>query len=414
VLTIDGTMTASLHRPLRVCMVTGYRPTLSGGGMEKHVYELVDGLRRRGVEVEIICEDRSFLPDAANELAPCIIGVEPDSLHATGWTGLYREKAQRFAELLDPRRYDIVHCHSHYGYGVAKKLASQRDRPKLINTFHLTPLGQLERFAQLGVPEPEGAPIDRAVAAMERRVAQESDLCIAVSQAVGQEVEDFYGVPSGQIYVVHNWFDPAIFQPQHRAAARRLLGLEPDAQYLLYVGHFTLQRGQLIAEAMRLLPPAVKLLAIHPERDASIESEFGDRVRMVGHVAADRMAVYYSAANLQCFPTVYAGFGLVLVEGMACGCPPVVFDFPAMNEIVTPTAGYLVGLPTPEAYAAGIVRALGDGDQKRDAAIERSAAFTLSGQIDRVLDLYRQLTPVYTDITASSGTLQRPDKRSNS
>jgi hypothetical protein len=92
VLTIDGMVTASLHRPLRVCMVTGYRPTLSGGGMEKHVYELVGGLRRRGIEVEIICEDRSFLPDAANELAHCIIGVEPDSLHATGWTALYREK----------------------------------------------------------------------------------------------------------------------------------------------------------------------------------------------------------------------------------------------------------------------------------------------------------------------------------
>ncbi len=374
--------------------------------MEKHVYELVGGLRRRGIEVEIICEDRSFLPDAANELAHCIIGVEPDSLHATGWTALYREKTRRFADLLDPRRYDIVHCHSHYGYGVAKKLAALRDRPKLINTFHLTPLGQLERFAQLGVPEPEGAPIDRAVASMERRVARQSDLCIAVSQAVGQEVEHFYGVPSDRIQVVHNWFDPAIFQPHPRAAARRLLGLEPNALYLLYVGHFTLQRGQLMAEAMRLLSPAVKLLAIHPERDESIECEFGDRVQMVGHVAADRMALYYSAANLQCFPTVYAGFGLVLVEGMACGCPPVVFDFPAMNEIVTPSTGYLVSLPTPEAYAAGIVRALGDGDRKRDAAIERSAVFTLSDQIDRVLDLYRQLIPVYTDMGVPSGSLQ--------
>ena len=413
-LTIDGMVTASLHRPLRVCMVTGYRPTLSGGGMEKHVYELVGGLRRRRIEVEIICEDRSFLPDAANELAPCIIGVDSDSLQATGWTALYREKARRFAELLNARRYDIVHCHSHYGYGVATKLAALRDRPKLINTFHLTPLGQLERFAQLGVPEPEGAPIDRAVAFMERHVAQESDLCIAVSQAVGQEVEHFYGVPPERIHVVHNWFDPAIFRPHHRSGARRLLGLDPDVPYLLYVGHFNLQRGQLLTEAMRLLPPGVKLLAIHPERDESIESEFGDRVQMVGHVAADRMALYYSAANLQCFPTVYAGFGLVLVEGMACGCPPVVFDFPAMNEIVTPSAGYLVDVPTAEAYAAGIIRGLEDGDRKHDAAIERSAVFTLSSQIDRVLNLYRQLMPVYTGMDPSGGTVQRPGKRSRS
>lgn len=413
-LTINGMVAAPLHRPLRVCMVTGYRPTASGGGMEKHVYELVVGLRKRGIDVEIICEDRSFLPDATNELAPCIIGVEPNSLHATGWTALYREKARRFAELLDARRYDIVHCHSHYGYDVAGKLASLQDRPKLINTFHLTPLGQLERFAQLGVPEPEGAPIDRAVASMERRVGQESDLCIAVSRVVGQEVERFYSVPPDRIQVVHNWFDPAIFQPLHRSAARRLLGLDANASYLLYVGHFNLQRGQLLAEAMRRLPPSVKLLVIHPERDESIESEFGDRVQMVGHVAADRMALYYSAANLQCFPTVYAGFGLVLVEGMACGCPPVVFDFPAMNEIVTPTTGYLVESATAEAYAAGVVRALGEGDRKRDAAIERAAVFTQAGQINRVLDLYRQLIPVYTDIGASGDALQQQGKRRRS
>jgi len=411
---MDGTVRAPLHHPLRVCMVTGFRPTLSGGGMGKHVCELVRGLRQREIAVEIICEDRSFLPDAANELATCIIGVDPDSLHATGWTALYQEKARRFAELLDPGRYDIVHCHSHYGFGVAQKLASLRDRPKLINTFHLTPLGQLERFARLGVPEPEGAAIDRAVAAMERRVAQESDLCIAVSQAVGQEVERFYGVSSGRIHVVHNWFDPAIFRPRYRSAARRLLGLEPDVPYLLYVGHFNLQRGHLLAEVMRLLPHTVKLLVIHPERDERIESEFGDRVQMVGHVPAARMALYYSAANLQCFPTVYAGFGLVLVEGMACGCPPVVFDFPAMNEIVTQTAGYLVDVATAEAYAASIVRGLEDGDRKQDAAIERAGMFTLAGQIDRVVDLYRQLMPVYTDMGSFNGTLQQPGKRSRS
>jgi len=76
-----------------------------------------------------------------------------------------------------------------------------------------------------------------------------------------------------------------------------------------------------------------------------------------------------------------------------------------MNEIVTPTSGYLVDMATAEAYAAGIVRGLEDGDRKRDAAIERSAVFTLPGQIDRVLDLYRQLMPVYTDRGAPCGTL---------
>lgn len=380
--------------PLRVCMVTGYRPTPGGGGMEKHVYELVGGLLERGVDVEIICEDRSFLPNDTDDLGVRVLGVPSSSFESLDWIELYRRKSAAFAAVLQPERYDVVHCHSHYGRDVAVKVSHLSRRPALVTTYHLTPEGQLERFRQLGIPEPEGAPIDHAVGRMEAKAAQLSDRCIAVSHGVGREIAHFYEIPPGRISLVHNWYDSRKFQARDRFEARRTLGLELDGTYLLYIGHFELHRGELLADVMRQLPPDITLLTIHPTPDESMKDEFGDRIEFAGYVAPDRLALYYAAADLQCFPTVYSGFGLVLIEGMACGCPPVVFNFSAMNEIVTDECGYLVDEASADAYASMILHGLADRGQKQQAAVRRAQEFERDRQIDRVLGIYEETVSV--------------------
>lgn len=376
---------------LRVCMVTGFRPTPGGGGMEKHVFELVQGLLRRAADVHIICEDRTHLPDPVTALADRIIGLDPSSLHAEGWVAQYAEKSRRFAEMLDPARYDVVHCHSHYGRDVALKLSRLDRRPALITTYHLTPVGLLERLKTLGIPEPEGAPIDRAVAEMEATAARLSDRCIAVSRGVQREVARFYRVPEQRVPVINNWYNPENFKVYARETARERLGLHPDAPYLLYIGHFEHHRGRLLAEAMRRLPPEITLLVVHPEADEAIQAELGSRVRFWGYQTPEGLALLYAAADLQCFPTVYSGFGLVLVECMACGCPPLVFNFSAMNEIVTRDSGFLVDRATPDAYAEGILHALPQAAAKREGAKRRAQYFRMDPQIDRVVDLYREV-----------------------
>ncbi len=375
---------------LRVCLVLGYRPSPGGGGTEKHVYELAQGLIARGVSVDVMCEDRAYLPDRLGDLPVRFITVAPESLANDGWLERSREKSQRFAQALDPTHYDIVHAHNHYGFDIALKLAGLEQRPALVTTFHLTAGGLLERFRQLGLGEPDNAPVELAVAGMESAVAQRSDCSIAVSQGVAYELQSLYGLPAERVTSVYNWYTPENFTPHDLDASRRLLDLDPDGTYLLYVGEFRWDRGRFLAEVMRHVPSWVTLLAIHPGKNAQIQAEFGDRVRFVGYVPHDRMALYYSAADLQCFPAVYAGFGLVLAEGMACGCPPVVFDFPAMNEVVTKASGYLVGGYSVEAYAATLLRALAERTVTREAARRRARAFEMRSQIDTVVSLYQR------------------------
>ena len=376
---------------MRVCMVCGYRPTPGGGGTEKHVCELSRGLLDRGVQVEIICEDRPFLPDAANPLARNIIGVASSSLQGRSFIERVAEKSERFAELIDPERYDLVHCHGEYGFHTALRWAHARERrPLLISGFHLTAFGPIERYKQLGLSEPGEAAEDRTVALMEEAIGRLSDCCIAVSQSVAAEIERFYSVPAERVEVIYNWYDRSIFRPFDRRLARRQLQLEPEGRFLLYVGHFNMSRGKIMAEALRHLPDDISLLVVHHEPDEAIIAEFGSRVRFTGHLVPKMLALYYSAADLLCFSSLYGGFGLVLIEAMACGCPPVVFDLPAMNELVTQASGYLVGEPTPRAYAAEIQSALHDDRKKSVGACRRAAAFRMDAQIDAVLAAYRK------------------------
>jgi hypothetical protein len=68
-----------------------------------------------------------------------------------------------------------------------------------------------------------------------------------------------------------------------------------------------------------------------------------------------------------------------------------VFNYSAMNEVVTPESGFLVGEATAEAYAEGIMRALPQAASKREGAKRRAQFFRMDPQIDRVVELYRDV-----------------------
>ncbi len=376
-----------------VCMVCGYRPTPSGGGTEKYVYELCLGLLERGLQVEIACEDRSYLPDEENPLAGHVRGIAPMP-HIESLVDAFREKSRRLSDAIDFSRYDVIHSHGQFGFEPFFHANRLRHRPALVSTFHLTALGPVARYQDLGLPDPREAAVDRATSLMEEVLARLSDRCIAVSEGVAAELINLYRTDAGAVTTVLNWFDPGTFYPRDRGASRHELRMSPEGSYVLYVGHFNMSRGDILKDALRALPPGVIMLVLHHDTDPAVQAEFGDRVEFRGHVSADGMARYYSAVDLLCFPALYAGFGLVLTEAMACGCPCVVFDYPAMNEVVTAASGYLVQEPTGRALAAAIAQGLADGSQKSVAARERAELFRKRDQVDRMIDVYRDALAV--------------------
>jgi glycosyltransferase involved in cell wall biosynthesis len=84
-----------------------------------------------------------------------------------------------------------------------------------------------------------------------------------------------------------------------------------------------------------------------------------DRVHFLGRVPDDDLPAVYSLAEVFAFPTWYEGFGIPVVEAMACGTPVVASDNSSLPEAVG-NAGIMVGAGDTAGLADGIVRILSD------------------------------------------------------
>jgi glycosyltransferase involved in cell wall biosynthesis len=103
-----------------------------------------------------------------------------------------------------------------------------------------------------------------------------------------------------------------------------------------------------------------------------------DHVRLPGFVTADEQPLWYNAAAVFAYPSLYEGFGLPPLEAMACGIPVVASDASSLPEVVG-EAGLLVPPRDDVALAASLRRVLGDdalASHLRRAGLERAAQFS--------------------------------------
>lgn len=101
----------------------------------------------------------------------------------------------------------------------------------------------------------------------------------------------------------------------------------------------------------------------------SLIEELGlaDRVLLAGYVSDETLLQAYNQAELFVYPSKYEGFGLPLVEAMACGTPIVTSDSSSMREVAGPAA-VLIDPHSDESLATGIARVLDDADLRAELA----------------------------------------------
>jgi glycosyltransferase involved in cell wall biosynthesis len=206
------------------------------------------------------------------------------------------------------------------------------------------------------------------------RVLRSADAIVAVSEFTRSEVVELAEVPDERIRVVPNGVD-AVFTSD---------GPRADGDYVLAVG--TLEPRKNLARAVDAAREAGVALCVVGARgwgDVDVDG-------WVGEVPDGELAALYRGARCVVYPSLYEGFGLPVLEAMACGTPVVTSQATAMEEVAG-GAAVLVDPLSVSAIAAGIHEAICRREALVPAGLARARSFTWERAADAVVELWREL-----------------------
>jgi len=231
-----------------------------------------------------------------------------------------------------------------------------------------------------------------------------ADHIIAVSERSKRDVIEAYGVAPDKITVIYEAADPRFCpqSPEAVAAARARYRL-PE-RYLLFVGTIEPRKnlGRLLQAFERLhaagLTDALVIVGkrgwLYDDFFAALEnSPARQAVIFPGFVPDADLPAVYAGAQALVFPSLFEGFGLPVLEAMACGTPVVCSATSSLPEIAG-EAALLVDPTSTETLTDALIRVLRD-DALAAALRERgwiqAGRFTWQETARRTLDLYRAL-----------------------
>jgi glycosyltransferase involved in cell wall biosynthesis len=213
-----------------------------------------------------------------------------------------------------------------------------------------------------------------------------ADAFIAVAEAVKQDALKFVKCDASKIFTIHNGYDPKQFyfiSDQQQLQAVRAKFRLPE-KYILWVGQIGTRKNitrllQAFAKIAHEVPHDLVFAGEQRKKQNSKEAmsqlaqikQLGleHRIKFIGWVDHTELPAIYRMADLFAFPSIYEGFGIPLVEAMACGCPIVTATTCAPPEVVD-GAGYLVDPLNVDEIAEGMRIVLQD-PARREKMIAR-------------------------------------------
>ena len=212
------------------------------------------------------------------------------------------------------------------------------------------------------------------------RVLAAASRVIAVSQFTRRELVDVLDVPEDKIRVVPNGVDDEFTAE----------GPVAEGQYVLAVGTLEPRKNlpRLVEAARR---SDVELRVVGARGWGGVEVG-GNGVRWLGEVSDEELARLYRGALCVAYPSRYEGFGIPVLEAMACGVPVVTARGTAMEEVAD-GAAVLVDPDDPADIAAGIERASAERDSLVARGLARARAFRWDAIADATVAVYRDAAP---------------------
>jgi len=281
-------------------------------GVGRYLDRLVPALVRAGVDVTAVAQqrDRSHFESLG---ARCVPGVSvPEGRPARlAW------EQYALPSIVARVAPDVLHS-PHYTHPL-------RWRGPLVVTVH-----DATFFSNPEWHTRAKAPFFRAAT---RLALRRADVCVVASQATADELTSRLGTAPERLQVAHLGVDTELFHPQPadvRQRVRASIGLAPDEEFVAFLGTLeprknvpALIRGWVAACEGRRNPPTLVLAGgagWDTELDAAVAAvPAGLRLLRAGYVPLEDLPGLLSAATVVSYPSLGEGFGLPVLEAMACG-----------------------------------------------------------------------------------------------
>lgn len=365
--------------------------SLAPGGAETSLAEMAQGLAVRGIELHVLPLGPRLDLAPRLELAGAV--VHPRASWA-GRAGNIHAVIQ-VARTVRPALVHTTLFESDVAGRVAARMLRLPSSTSLVSDSYGTP-----HYAEMSTAKLHAA---RAVDAATARFATRFH---AITAAIAQTVPPRLGIPVHLVDVVPRGRDPRAFPfrtASSREQTKRLLGVPSRAPVIVSVGRLEPPKGH--QHLLRALPGVVKdhpdvvvLIAgkegrsSQPLRQAA--ARLGLDIRFLGH--RDDVPALLAAADAFCFPSEREGFGGVLIEALAVGCPVVASALPTTVEILGPDpVGLMVPVGDADSLGRALSRALSDGAESARLADRGRERFEELFTIDRVDD---RMTAFFTHV----------------
>lgn len=375
------------------------------------VLQLIETLGRGGAEGLLVCVLKNIDKDKYSPTVGCLsdrIDLKEDLEEAgipvfcIGLKSLYRwwQGIYRLYRIIKRGNFDIVHTHLFFAnlYGrIASKMAGV---PHILTTLHNPDYtyednGRVTYKARKLIDKYSG------------RIC--NDQFLAVSDFVKRDYERHMGFKN--IEVLYNCIDITQFERLNSSLIQKKraeLGFRDDEIILLNIGRLHPQKGQIyLIEALNMVRNKNKKCKLLMVGRGHMEAELQNKANKMGlggyiKFLKDRKDIFEIMHSCDIFvlPSIYEGFGIALVEAMACGMPVVVSDIDTFKEIVRDNVdGMIVEKENPERLAAAISSLMNDSEKRLH--LGESAKKKAMDEFDVKVHL-KKLENVYQEVTSNN------------
>lgn len=334
-----------------------------------HAGAMAEDLRSQGIRVWVLGLRRSGV-------------LVADAVRAVG-------ALRRMTRLLRLERPTILHAHMFHAYVLGAFAARASGVPIIVSGRHST--GPFHR--------------GRSALLLERVANRFTDVIVACSAAVADDVQRHGHMPPERLRIIHNGVTlPSLLDPVAREAHRCAFGLSPEDPVLMCVANFHHYKGHReLIRAIRVVRGTVPSLKVLFVGDGPLRGSLEDLAFRNGLAATlqflgprDDVPMLLQLADGFVLPSHTEGLPLTVLEAMATGLPVVATRVGGIPEVVTDgKTGLLVPPGDLAALAAAIGRILQDPTGARRmgqagrAQVERE--FSLGRMVERTEQFYAEL-----------------------